>query len=318
MKIRIEDCCLFVCGLTILCLFAADTAVAQRATTVKQDSESEDLMSVPVDSAPRLENARGTSDRWVPPDIDEVQFPVAQAETCSLSDVVSMAGTRVEEFIHNLDRFTATEVVQHQTVSHSGNLHRPENRKFDYVFSMREAPDGYMIVEEFRDRSTAPEIFPDHIATLGMPSLVLVFHPKYAKNFRMSCEGLGEWNGQPAWQVRFEQRSDRVNNMSAITMGGKTYPVKLRGRAWILADSCQMVHMEVDLAEAIPQIRLRLQHMAVDYLPVSFPRSGIEIWLPSSAELYVDFRGHRFYRRHDYVNFQLFSVKVQQTLDNVR
>jgi hypothetical protein len=76
--------------------------------------------------------------------------------------------------------------------------------------------------------------------------------------------------------------------------------------------------MEVDLAEAIPQIRLRLQHMAVDYLPVSFPRSGVEIWLPSSAELYVDFRGHRFYRRHDYINFQLFSVKVQQTLDDVR
>jgi hypothetical protein len=318
MKIRIEDCCFFACGLIFLCLFGADTAVAQRGSTLNRDSEPNDATTVPVDVAPHLEIARGASDRWAPPDIDEVQFPVVEAETCPLSDIVSKAGTRVEELIQNLDRFAATEVIQHQSVNHSGNLHRPESRKFNYVFSMKEAPDGYMNVEEYRNRGTSPEEFPEHIATLGMPSLVLVFHPHYEKNFRMSCEGLGKWHGQPAWQVRFEQRSDRMNNMSAFVMEGKTYHVNLRGRGWILADSYQVAHMEMDLAEAIAKIRLRLQHMAIEYLPVSFPESGVEIWLPSSAELYVDFRGHRFYRRHTYMNFQLFSVKVQQTFDDVR
>jgi len=41
MKIRIEDCRLFACGLTLLCLFAADTAVAQRESTVNRDAEPE-------------------------------------------------------------------------------------------------------------------------------------------------------------------------------------------------------------------------------------------------------------------------------------
>src|SRR6266403_594588 len=196
MKIRIEDCCFFACGLIFLCLFGADTAVAQRESTLNRDSEPEAPMTVPADAAPHLEIARGASDRWAPPDIDEVQFPVAEAASCPLSDIVSKAGTRVEELIRNLDRFAATEVIQHQSVNHSGNLHRPESRKFNYVFSMKEAPDGYMNVEEYRNRGTSPEEFPEHIATLGMPSLVLVFHPKYEKNFRMSCEGLGKWQGQ--------------------------------------------------------------------------------------------------------------------------
>src|SRR6266853_2666430 len=157
MKIRIEDRCLFVCGLTLLCLFAADTAVAQSEGTINRDSEVEDPIAIPVDLTSPLENARRTSDRWAPPDIDEVQFPVAQAATCPLSEVVSKAGARVEELIRNLDRFAATEVIQHQTVNHSGNLRRPESRKFNYLFSMREAPDGYMNVEEYCNRNTSPE-----------------------------------------------------------------------------------------------------------------------------------------------------------------
>jgi hypothetical protein len=43
---------------------------------------------------------------------------------------------------------------------------------------------------------------------------------------------------------------------------------------------------------------------------------GVEIWLPSTCDYYMDFRGHRFYRRHRFTDFQLFSVKVQQTLDD--
>jgi hypothetical protein len=302
----------FIFGLTLLSLAAVDTAIAQRESTSKQDLESKGLMGVPADLKPPAENTRSTMDRWAPPDIDAMQPPVTQAASCSLPEVVSQAGVRVEEFVHNLDRFSATEVIQHQNVNRSGNLQRPEIQKFNYVYSMKEGSDGYMISEENRDLGRSPSEFPDQIATLGSPGLVLVLHPNYVRNFRMSCEGLGEWQGQPAWQIRFEQLPDCLHTMSIIIIDGKTYDVRLRGIAWILQDSYQVVHMEMDLAETIPKIHLRLDHQVVDYLPVSFPESDSKIWLPSSAELYMDFRGHRFYRRHTYTNFKLFSVKVQQ------
>jgi hypothetical protein len=318
MDIMIHPRRLFIFGLTLLCLVSVDTAIAQRESPSKQNLESNGLLNIPADLKPPAVNTRSTLDQWAPPDIDGLQLPAAEAASCSLPDVVSQAGVRVEEFVHNLDRFSATEVIQHQTVNHSGKLQRPEVQKFNYVYSMREGSDGYMISEENRDLSKNPNGFPGQIATIGSPGLVLVFHPNYVKNFRMSCEGLGNWNGQPAWQIRFEELPACLHRMSLIIIDGKSYDVRLRGIAWILADSYQVVHMEMDLAETIPKIRLRLDHQAIEYLPVSFPKSDTKIWLPSSADLYMDFRGHRFYRRHTYMNFKLFSVNVQQQFGDPR
>ena len=70
--------------------------------------------------------------------------------------------------------------------------------------------------------------------------------------------------------------------------------------------------METDLADTIPAIQLRLEHMNVEYRPVAFPARRTELWLPASAELYLDFAGRRFYRRHSFTDFTLFSVDVQQ------
>jgi hypothetical protein len=52
--------------------------------------------------------------------------------------------------------------------------------------------------------------------------------------------------------------------------------------------------------------------MSVEYRPVAFPSHRVELWLPSGAELYMDFAGHRFYRRHSFTDFQVFFVNVQQ------
>jgi hypothetical protein len=314
MGIRIHHFRLFIFGLTLLSHVAVDTALAQGESTTEQKLQSKGSMGIPAELKPPAGNIRSALEPWAPPNIDEMQFRVAEGASCSLADVVSQAGVRVEELVHNLDRFSATEVIQHQRVNRSGKLESPEIQKFNYVYSMKEASDGYMIGEENRDMTKSPNGFPDNIETLGSPGLVLVFHPNYVRDFRMSCEGLGDWHGQPAWQIRFEELPDRLHRMSEIFMYGKRYDLRWRGIAWILKDSYQVAHLEFDLAETVPKIRLRLFHQVIEYLPECFPESDTTIWLPSSAELYMDFRGHRFYRRHTYTNFMLFSVMVQQQI----
>ena len=132
----------------------------------------------------------------------------------------------------------------------------------------------------------------------------------------MTCEGLGDWRGQAAWQVRFEERRDHGHSMSQLQIGGTSFSLRLHGRAWILADSYQVAHLESDVAEEVPKIRLRLQHQDIEYRPVTSAGSKAEIWLPSSTELYMDFLGHRFYRRHSFTDIKFFSVKVHQTIAN--
>jgi tetratricopeptide (TPR) repeat protein len=291
-----------------------------QAAPAVEDAESEPqqveqaLVEEPAAEAiasPRGKRAK--ADLWYPPDIDRVIPQVSSGTTCPLSDVLSKAGKRIEELVQNVDKFTATEVVEHQRVDRSGRLGIPEIRKFNYLVTIAKAPSGYMNVEEYRNGGSASERFPDQIGTIGTPSLVLIFHPHHAQDVQMTCEGLGEWRGRPAWQVRFEERRDRRNSISAVEMQSTSFNLRLHGRAWILADSYQVARLESDLAEEIPKIRLRLQHQNIEYRAVRLPEAKREIWLPSSSELYLDFLGHRFYRRHTFTDLKFFSVKTQQT-----
>jgi hypothetical protein len=233
-----------------------------------------------------------------------------------MAAVLEGAGKRIKELVQNVDRFTATEVLEHQEVDPSGRMGRAETAKFDYLVSISQERDGFLGVDELRNRSHSLDLFPSHLATTGTPSLVLIFHPRYTGDFWMQCEGLGEWQGQPAWQVRFEQRADRPGHICAFVVNGSTYIVKLRGRAWILADSFQVARLETDLKESIPEIRLRLSHQSIEYRPVNSPTLNLHLWLPSSTELFLDFQGHRFYRKHSFTDFKIFSVDTQYQISN--
>jgi hypothetical protein len=263
---------------------------------------------------------RSKRDLWFPPekDIDRDIPPVTEGVACPLDRVLSETGKRIEELIHNVDRFTATEVVEHQSVNRSGRLGRPEVRQFNYLVTMAQRPSGYVNVDEYRNGGSAPDQFPEHIATVGTPSLVLIFQTNNLKNFQMTCEGLGLWHEQAAWQVRFEERRESRNRMSVVELAGGNFGLRLRGRAWILDGSYQVARMESDLADEIPKLRLHLQHQEIEYRPVPLPDAKGLIWLPATTQLYMDFLGHRFYRRHTFTNVKFFSVKVQQTFGDPR
>jgi hypothetical protein len=248
---------------------------------------------------------------WAPADVDYDDLPVASGVSCPQQKVLDGASRRILELVQNVDRFTATETLIHQPVDHSGHLGRPITAQFNYMVSYSPTEDGYLAVDEFRNGSLSQAGFPDNIATRGTPSLILIFHPKNIVNFKMECEGLGHWHGEPAWRVRFEQLDGRPNLTSAIAVGGKSYGVKLRGKAWILADSYQVARLETDMQESIPKIHLLLDHLSIEYRPIKSPIDKEQLWLPSSAELYMDFLGRRFYRKHAFANYKIFSVESQ-------
>ena len=299
--------------LVVLYLVQSPAAIAQQRGAIRQPANPQALVAASAGRSPLPSRpTRGGKYQWVPQDIDEFVPPVTPSAACSLPDVLSNAGRKVEELVHNVNRFTATEVVQHQKVDRSGRLRPPETLKFDYLVSIAPTPGGNLKFQEYRNQDASPNRFPDRIATAGTPSMALIFHPRYVGGFHMICEGLGEWDGQPAWQVRFEERSDAPYRISNVVLGGRIHRIRLRGRAWILADSYQVARLQTDLVEPIPEVKLRLQHEDIEYRPVYFPRRQIELWLPWSAELYMDFRGRRFYRRHRFTDFELFSVDVHE------
>lgn len=274
------------------------------AAGAKPSSASEVAVALPLPS------------NWLPSDVDEKVPTVEPGAACVVDDVLEKAAKRVEEFVKNVDRFTASESLKHESINRWGLAESPEIRKFDYVASIDQYRPGYFSVMEYRKGVRSLSEYPDGVQTTGLSALALIFHPKNAGNFAMSCEGLGQWDGKPAWQVHFRQRPDKPNTIRAYRFGenGPSYSVALRGRAWIAADSYQIVRMETDLVAPIPQIRLVTDHTLVDYGPVRFKRGNVEMWLPQSAEMYSDWRGKRMHRRLSYSNYLLFSVDEKQKI----
>jgi tetratricopeptide (TPR) repeat protein len=254
---------------------------------------------------------------WRPPDVDEHIPSVETAASCSVDDVVQKAGKRLLELMSDVDRFSATESLTHESINKWGIPTDLEKRKFDYVVSIQLLQGRYLDVEEYRNgagRSSGD--FPGGVATNGLPALVLIFHPLNIPNFDMTCEGLSRRSAGQAWQVHFKQRADRPNTVRRYRMGvdGPSFPVALKGRAWISADTYQIVRLETDLVEPVPQIRLFADHTEIEYGPVKFKHGDVHMWLPQSAEVFYDWKGQRIHRRHSFSNYLLFGVDERQKI----
>jgi tetratricopeptide (TPR) repeat protein len=243
---------------------------------------------------------------WGPPGVDDVKPPVTPGVTCPSDQVIDAAGMRVKQLVDNIQKFAAVEDMVHEQLDKSGNPITKETRKFNYVASITEQTPGYLSTDEYRDLRYGIADLPDHIVTTGFVTLALIFHPDMRENFAMTCEGLGDWHGQPAWLVHFRQRDDKPNRFADYILGNERYPMKLKGRAWIAADNLQIVRIESDLITPLPQ--LAVQHQIAEYGPVHFQAKQLDLWLPQSADIFLEMNRHRYHRRHSFDHYMLFAV----------
>jgi hypothetical protein len=260
-------------------------------------------------SAPSAPNAATT---WLPAAVDDA-VPAADPNTeCPLPYILKGVGERMTQFVSNMEKFTATERVEHFDVDSKGVRRPVDKRSFAYVVTISQNPHELFLLDEFRDGTADPTKFPVHIATNGLPALALIFHPRLADDFKFECEGLGQWKGKSAWQVHFLQRPDKPSHIRAYIIDGKMYQIPLKGRVWIDPGTFQIVHLDSELAAPNKKIRLTQEHCSIDYALVEFRSQKQEIWLPQTADLWVERSGHRFYRRHTFTDFKVFSVDTTQ------
>ena len=249
---------------------------------------------------------------WQPPGVDDIKLTVAPGVTCPADNVIGESGKRVQELVADVTRFAAVEDLFHQALDQYGNPVRTETRKYNYVASISEIEPGFLSVDEYRADKLDLHGYPDSIASTGFAALALVFHPHMRDNFEMGCEGLGDWHGQATWLIHFRQRDDRPSRMHSYRVGNQEHSVGLKGRAWITADKFQILRIEAEMVNPMPEIQLLSEHQVVEYGPVPFPKKSTTLWLPKSAEIYFDFRKHRYYRRHSFDHYMLYSVDTEE------
>jgi len=257
--------------------------------------------------------------KWLPTDVDDSMPPVEPGVVCPMDKIRRETGERVREFISAVNRISATEYLDNEVIDDSGLPKRRESRRYNYIVTVSRISPQSFNVEEYRNGSPEVDDFPEHVATLGLPAMVLVFDPAFRDDYEMSCEGLSRSHAGLSgltWQVHFRQKADTPGRIRGYQIGRASYPLSLRGRAWIATDSFQVAGLETDIVAPIPAIRLKVEHDFIEYAPVKFSKSSQELWLPASAELFLDFHGHRMHRRHYFRNYMLFSVEETQKISD--
>ena len=252
--------------------------------------------------------------KWMPPDVDDSMPAVESTAGCPLQQIREQTAKSVSNFVDAVNRIAATESLDNEVIDRSGLPVRHASRNYSYVASVLQVRPGMYAMEEYRNGQMDIDQFPERVATLGLTALVMVFHPTYVEDYDLVCEGLSEWHGGLAWQVHFRQKPDKPARLRSYRVNGRSFPVSLRGRAWIAADTFQIVSLETDLVAPIPQIQLRAEHVAVEYMPVKFASRHQELWLPQSAEIYFDYGNRRMHRRHHFRDYMLFAVDEKQEI----
>jgi hypothetical protein len=289
----------------------AETRLALAGQTVTVSVEMTE--GSPGQIALRTDGAHASEPR--PLEMTSLAPAAANQKSCAVDEVIQNASKRLEEFVENVNRISAIEVLEHERLDKHGKVTEQEKRRFNYVAIIEEISPGAFDVAEYRDGAFgAAGGFPHDISSVGMPSLAMIFHPSHLPEFEMTCGGPTVWHERPVWRVLFQQRKDHEARMSQFRIGGKLVPVLLKGSAWIDKENYQILHLETDLLEAIPEVKLLAEHQALDYGPVQFENRKIMMWLPQQAEIYLDSGGRRFHHRHTYSQYRIFSVEVGQKI----
>lgn len=262
--------------------------------------------------------------RWEPPQVDARLPALSATPPCVLPDVLKQAGQRAEELIDHLQNFIAHEQVRYEQTGPTftlgvtwGNLPQPgmsRTAKFDYIVDFGERAGPIQVHEARTPLPGANNEFLQAGLDKGLPVLALIFYPTLQSDYEMRCEGSVHWHNQPAWVVHFRQVKGKRPRTVALETAMEVYPLSIKGRAWIAADSGQVIHLETSLVSGMPTIELAEDAFSVDYAPIKFQSQNVEIWLPLFAVAYTDYGKRRIITEHTFSDFQLFSVQTQETI----
>jgi Flp pilus assembly protein TadD len=246
---------------------------------------------------------------WAPPDVDATIPPTAPGVSCSMESVLHHAQQQILKQLADLEKFSATEKVEHQVLGPAGVWTDPVSREFAYLIFVHHSQKFPYYFLEDRNGGEAGDSFPSALATRGLLTLgFMIINPAFSKDFDFTCEGLGTLNGKPAWQLHFVQKADIPSRVSSYYYKKATYQIPLKGRVWIGANNYNILRLETTLREPVAGLRLNREQLTVDYGPVHFRTATTELWLPSRGEMYFDLMGHRYHHNHTLSNYLLFDV----------
>jgi hypothetical protein len=214
----------------------------------------------------------------------------------------------VQQFWRQVDSVACTEQVTQEKINQKGKPEYSTESTYDYV-AFAGTHEGRLTVEEMRvalKRSNDKAEKPSLLATNGFPTLLLIFHPQYQRNYRFHLES-GSSNSDPLIRVHFDPVAGG-RSTCALALKDRIYPLSLKGSAWIDRETGSVQKLVAELVAPLNDINIEAFHIEVVYKPQSFPSALDPVWLPMSVTVDLRTALQRWKNVHLFSHYKRFSV----------
>lgn len=309
---------------TVIAAFPSDPIIPEakkmlaRVENDISQSSSSPQAALALPRAPEISLGKVAELPWSPPNIDNAASDVVTDINCKMDSILDSALQHLNSELQDFERFTATEHIEHQQIDRYGLPGPATKRDYSYVVFVQPFADNSFYLEETRDGADNPPDLKIPVITTRLNNLgISVLQPVYRVRFDYSCEGLRNLRGQAAWQIRFEEKHGLTGEgVRRWHRGTNTYEVPVKGRIWISSLSYAVLRIESDVREPVEGLELTKDHLVVEYGPVKFSTGNMELWLPWSADMYMELKGKRYHDRHFLSDYMLFGVDTTHKIQN--
>ncbi len=309
--------------LAILAAFPSDPNISETKkllARVEADLSTNGITSnanLPLPRTPDVTLGNIVEHPWAPPDIDAAVSNVVPDLNCRTEPILDTALRRMKTQLVDFEKFAATEHIEHQEIDRYGWPGPTKKHDYSYIVFVHPFGNNSFYLEESRDSGGDFSNFPVAVTTTGLNNMgISVLQPIYRERFDYSCEGLSNVRGQAAWQIRFEEkRGTKGEGVRRWHRGTTTYEVPVKGRIWISSVSYAVLRVESDVRDPVEGLELTKDHLFVDYGPVNFTTGNVQLWLPWSADMYLELKGKRYHHRHYLTDYMLFGVDTTHKID---
>lgn len=233
-----------------------------------------------------------------------------------LAKVLEPLGKNIQTFVETFQETACIERVEHQVLRPNGKVRYTRVVVYEYLFTVTPTKYGISVEELRREKQRRHRGDQDipFMITNGFPAAVLIFHPRYTADFDYELAGQEKFAGHDALLVSFQQNTSRKNNLFWFRHRNQSWPVYVRGKAWIDASSLQVLALETGLIEPNPEAGLKEETTRIEYGEVFFKHRNKLFWVPKRVVVKLAWRGRVFQNEHTFSNYMSFEVDTKQSI----
>jgi hypothetical protein len=215
-----------------------------------------------------------------------------------LPTILDRATENAEAFWTQVSAIECTEQIAQTRTKEDGKITARRSTTFDYVVTLK-MNGASLVVDESRIFQKSTGAGDALLLTSGFPTLMLVFHPDFRDRFEFNVY---ETENRIAFRLKPGSRS-----MSAIKLGGRSYPIRWQGTAWVDPANGSVRRIE---ATSGPMTDVGIEEINVTVQYGSVPLAGqrAPYWLPSTATISLRSRRQQWKNIHQFGSYKLFSV----------